>query len=94
MARIRFVTDNKEVEVPDGTSILKACEEHKASLPFGCTEGFCGTCTMHVIEGAENLSPPTSKERERLSDFALKHEAKRLGCQSSILKGTLVFENA
>jgi len=93
MAKIKFLTDRKEIEIPDGTRVVKACEQAKASLPFGCTEGFCGTCTMIVREGLENLSPPTSKERERLGDFTLKHEPKRLACQSAVLKGTVAFEN-
>ena len=92
MATIRFLTDGTEAEVADGTPVLDACEDHGASLPFGCAEGFCGTCTMKVMEGAENLSEPTEKERERLADTGLA-DGLRLGCQSVLIRGVLAFEN-
>lgn len=93
MAFVRFLTDGKSAEVPDGSSLLDACDRHGCTLPFGCTEGFCGTCTMIVREGIENLSPPTEKERERLSDTGIREDKLRLACQCSILQGTIAFEN-
>lgn len=92
MAKIRFLTDGIEAEVPDGTPVLDACEDNGASLPFGCAEGFCGTCTMIVKEGLENLAAPNEKERERLGDAGLADNL-RLGCQAVLQKGELAFEN-
>lgn len=92
MAKIRFLSDGTEAEVSDGTLVMDACEDHGASLPFGCAEGFCGTCTMVVKAGLENLAPPTEKERERLADTGLA-EGLRLGCQAVLLRGEFAFEN-
>ena len=92
MAKIRFLTDGIEAEVSDGTLVMDACEDSGASLPFGCAEGFCGTCTMVVKEGLENLAAPTEKERERLADSGLA-EGLRLGCQAVLERGELAFEN-
>lgn len=93
MARIHFLSDDIEVEVSDGTPIRDAAGEADASLPFGCYEGFCGTCTLRVIEGYENLNPPNENERERIGDDVMKAQHKRLGCQAVILKGRVVVEN-
>ena len=41
MAKIIFEDSREEMEVPDGSSIVEACEQ--AGVPFACTEGVCGT---------------------------------------------------
>ena len=42
-------TDNKEVEVPDGSSTMNAAEE--LGVSFGCRQGVCGTCKTEVVDG-------------------------------------------
>ena len=42
----------------------------------------CGTCRIRVVEGAENLSPPTVDERALVAEFPDCFEAEhRLACQ-------------
>ena len=82
MAIIRF--EEEEREIPDGTSPVEACED--MGLPFGCTEGICGTCMSVVSEGVFNLAPKTEKE----NDFDLP-KGQRLVCQCIVKAGTVEF---
>lgn len=80
MAKIIF--ENQEKEVEDGASIIPACED--LGVPFGCEEGLCGSCTVEVLDGAENLSERTENE-ENLGVYD-KH---RLACQCKIKQGNV-----
>ena len=83
MATIRFEGDEREV--PDGSSVQKVCEE--LGMPFGCTEGLCGTCLCVVREGADNLEPLNEKEED------MEMEAdERLACQCIIKAGLVEFK--
>ncbi len=82
MATIRF--EDEERELADGSAILEMCEA--IGMPFGCTEGNCGTCRCIIVEGAENLEPLNEKE----TDMDLE-EGERLACQCTIKTGIVVF---
>lgn len=83
MGKIIFEDTNEEVELPDNESITSVCEE--AGVPFACTEGICGTCTIEVKEGMENLSDFTQEEKDFLGDMG----CERLACQCKIKQGTV-----
>ena len=82
MATIRF--EEEERELADGSAILEICEA--IGMPFGCTEGNCGTCRCIIVEGAENLEPLNEKE----TDMDLE-KGERLACQCIIKTGIVVF---
>ena len=82
MAKIISETLNKELEVEDGCD-MKILEK-EFSVPFGCEDGFCGTCQMEVLEGMENLTERNDKER----DFGIE-DPDRFACQCKILKGVV-----
>ncbi len=74
MATIRFVNENREVVVAEGSNLrLKALENQVdlykmvAKLLNCGGNGQCGTCVVEIIEGAENLSPRTEAENRKLS---------------------------
>ena len=81
MAKLIFETTHEEVDLPDGSQIIEACEE--AGVPFACTEGICGTCVVEVTEGMENLSEFNQAESDFLGDLG----SERLACQCRINKG-------
>jgi ferredoxin len=83
MAKLVFLNTGEEKELPDGSSLVDACEE--AGVPFACTEGVCGTCVIEVKEGMENLSPFTQEERDFLGD----PKNERLACQCRIKGGSV-----
>lgn len=83
MATIRF--EGAEREIRDGSSVQKMCEE--LGMPFGCTEGLCGTCLCVVNEGADNLKPLNEKEEDMEMEAG-----ERLACQCIIVTGIVEFK--
>lgn len=82
MAKIVYQTSGKIVEFEDGveTNMLATAIRHNAELPYKCGGGLCGTCRIHVEEGAENLTKIRKQEIERLGDDI--HKGYRLACMS------------
>jgi len=81
MAKIIFVDNQEEFELPDGAPITEVCEQ--AGVPFACTEGVCGTCVIEVADGMDNLSEFNQAE----SDFLGELDSERLACQCKIKGG-------
>ena len=81
MAKLFFENTEEEKTIPDGESIIEACEEQ--GVPFACTEGVCGTCVIEVSEGMENLTSFTQEEEDFLGDM----DRERLACQCKIRCG-------
>lgn len=75
----KLVKDSAEVEAPLNESLTDAGEE--LEVPFGCTEGFCGTCFITIEEGAQLLSPLTPEEKDQGCDGET-----RLCCQMRIVQ--------
>jgi len=82
MPRIRFRTSAREVEFPAGAdvNILRVAIREECGLPWRCASGNCGTDRILIEEGAEHLSPPRRRERERLGE--LLGQGFRLACQT------------
>ena len=80
MAKIINSKTKEEKEIPDGSRIRKACEE--IGIPFQCTNGICGTCMIDIVNGEENLSALTEKEKD-----LERNKKHRLACQCKIKKG-------
>ncbi len=74
--------EDTEIEVNDGEKIQEACEQ--LGVPFGCSQGICGTCLIEIEEGGENLSEQTPSEEDMGMD-----ETHRLACQCRIKSGTV-----
>ncbi len=83
MAKIRFEGDEREIA--DGSRVFETCEA--LGMPFGCTEGICGTCRCTVVSGMEHLKPLNEKEE----DMDLGPD-ERLACQCYITGGLVEFE--
>jgi ferredoxin len=80
MAKIKL--HEKEVEVPDGESIINACKE--LGVTFDCESGVCQSCKIEILDGEDNLSDPT--DIEQAQGYGGK---KRLACQCKIKQGTV-----
>jgi ferredoxin len=83
MAKLVFLNNNIEVNIPDDSTIEETCE--KQGVPFACSEGICGSCVIEIIEGMENLNDFTDAEL----DFFGEKGSERLACQCKIKKGTV-----
>ena len=63
--------------------VRESAEEQ--GIPFACSEGYCGTCIVEVVEGGENLTPPTQQEIDFLGEEGVKKE--RMACQCRLKGG-------
>lgn len=91
MAKVRFVDQGLEVEVPVGTTILQAARQ--AGAPEGDTCGgecACSTCHVYVGAGLSLLSEADDDEEDALDKAFDVRENSRLGCQARIEKDGLV----
>ena len=84
MPTLKFDHNGDQVELPEDSPIADSCEE--AGVPFACTEGVCGTCVIRVLEGIENLTPPTKEEEDFLGEGTCDE---RLACQCKIKNGSV-----
>jgi 2Fe-2S ferredoxin len=85
MPKVRFVKENLEVDVPEGTTILEA--SRRAGAPEGDRCGgvcACSTCHVYVSEGFENTSELEDEEFDILDKAFAVRMTSRLGCQAKI----------
>ena len=85
MAKVRFIDQGIEVEVPVGTSLLKAAK--RCGAPEGDACGgvcACSTCHVYVEKGAELLSEAEEGEEDILDKAFDVRMTSRLGCQAKI----------
>ncbi len=86
MAIVRFKGFG-EVEVPIGTSLLKAAQKIDAPEGYACGGVCaCSTCHVYVTKGAELLSEQEDEEADILDKAFDVRAQSRLGCQSVIEK--------
>ena len=76
-----------EIHAPEGAALIDLCDQHEAPIPFSCRSASCGTCRIHVLEGADGLLPPAEDELDLLDVFDLKPPLVRLTCQAKIAPG-------
>jgi ferredoxin len=91
MPNVTFKSDNKTEQAQQGEPLMNVADRTKASIPFGCRNGICGTCIMKVNKGMENLSAPEEKEKNTLQMFGAGPQ-NRLTCQCKV-NGDVEIEN-
>jgi ferredoxin len=84
MPRISFATSGREVDFADDDSVnlLRVAIRNECGVPWRCASGKCGTDRVLVEAGADNLSKPRRRERERLGE--LLDLGYRLACQTYV----------
>lgn len=85
MPIIRYPKEGLEVEVPVGTTILKASK--RVGAPEGDACGgvcACSTCHVYVVRGAGLLSEIEDDENDILDKAFDVRSTSRLGCQARI----------
>ena len=83
-----------EVDVPVGTSLLKAAQKVDAPEGYACGGVCaCSTCHVYVLSGANLLSEIEDEEEDILDKAFDVRATSRLGCQAKIEKeGTIELE--
>ncbi len=87
MAKLRYIDQNIEVEVPLGTDLRSASK--KCGAPQGDACGgvcACSTCHVYVEEGGNLLSEAEEEEEDILDKAFDVRMNSRLGCQAKILR--------
>ncbi len=85
MPKITFLDQNTEFDASDGDSILDIALANDIDIPTDCGgNAVCGTCHVHIEQGAENLSELTDDEEELLEDVNDRQPNSRLACQADI----------
>jgi ferredoxin len=94
MAVIKFVSEKKEIQVPDGSNLRREALRAGVGLYPGINKianchglGSCGSCRVLITKGMENASPMGALERLRLK-FSMAYigneETMRLACQTTV----------
>lgn len=81
-----------EIDAPAGAALIDLCDEHGAPIPFSCRTASCGTCRVHVLEGADQLLPPAEDELDLLDVFNHKPPHIRLTCQAKLAPGAVLVK--
>lgn len=85
MPIVTFHPSGATREVERGTNLFRATRQAGLPLAASCdAELICGQCNLEVVEGAENLSPPSAKER-RVLDGERCYASDRLACGAKVL---------
>jgi uncharacterized 2Fe-2S/4Fe-4S cluster protein (DUF4445 family) len=86
MPRITFQDEGKAAECPQGKTLLSCALEMGVRVSHVCGgDGACGTCRIEVLEGWDNLTPPTPDETYK--ELEKPH---RLSCQSKLIGDVVV----
>ena len=91
MTKVRFLEHGIEIDVPVGTTLLKASK--LAGAPEGDACGgvcACSTCHVYVEKGAELLTPAEEDEEDILDKAFDVRMSSRLGCQAKIQRDGLI----
>jgi ferredoxin-NADP reductase/ferredoxin len=90
MARITFEADGRSVDAQPDDWFYDVCADARASIPFSCKAGACGTCATEVKAGMDSLGKVTQREARTLAAEALDPARYRLPCLHSV-GGDLTF---
>jgi adenylate cyclase len=84
MPLIRFLPDDRKIEVRDGESILDAALRTGITMAHICGgKSRCSTCRVLVMEGLENCSSKTTEEQDIADQLGFSPEI-RLACQTRL----------
>lgn len=82
MIQVTFISnDNKVVEAPENSNLLRVSLREKGGIPFKCGGGLCGTCKCRIERGLDQTDEVKAKERKHLSEAQLA-EGYRMACQT------------
>lgn len=84
MPKIRFLKNDRVLDVPEGANLMASLLEAGFPVASSCDgEGVCAKCRMQVLEGTENLSRATELEEFLIERYELK-KGVRISCQCEV----------
>src|SRR5438552_10535303 len=94
MPKVRFDADGVEVQAGDDDWLYDVCQDAKASVPFGCRAGACGTCATEVLVGGDILGAPGQRELRTLKALKLDEANFRLACLQNVAGDLVLGQSA
>lgn len=88
-ARITLADGRGTCTVPAGTRVLEAAATDGPGPAHDCREADCCRCLVEVLEGEENLSRPSLREKELLR-LMMAGPNGRLACHAAVVGDTTV----
>jgi ferredoxin len=86
MPRVTFADQQKTGEFLAGKTLLSSALELGVDISHVCGgDGACGTCRVEVVQGWDNLTPPTPDETYKELE-----EPHRLSCQAKLVGDVVV----
>jgi uncharacterized 2Fe-2S/4Fe-4S cluster protein (DUF4445 family) len=86
MPRVTFADAGKAAEYPTAKTLLSCAIDMGITISHVCGgDGACGTCRVEVIEGWNNMTPPTPDETYKELERPY-----RLSCQCKLLGDVIV----
>lgn len=83
--------ETKTFTVNEGEVIFDALDNQGHRLPAGCLAGSCGTCRLEILDGADNLNPPSTIEQDTIDAIKkeydpefIKDKVIRLSCRAKV----------
>ena len=84
MARILFKKNFASIPVEAGDNLMQSLLAAGRPVASSCGgRGICSKCQIHILQGAENLNPESSLEKELKEKYNIP-EAYRISCQCSV----------
>ena len=84
MITVTFLTnDNKAVQAPENSNLLRVSLREKGGIPFKCGGGICGTCKCRIEQGTEHADAIKPKERKHLTEAEFA-DGWRMACQTFV----------
>jgi nitrite reductase (NADH) large subunit len=77
--------------VDPGRSLLEGIESAGLTQDFGCRMGMCGADAIAIVDGMENLSPPSDEELATLRRLGLEGRA-RMACVCKATGGSVTID--
>ncbi len=86
MKKLELLPSMERVDCKTESAISEGILATALRLPMMCGgNGRCATCHVYVISGAENLSPPSTREQTALGRLTGMKGNSRLACQAKML---------
>jgi len=93
LPKVTFLPDNLTIEVPPGTTLLRAGERAGAKIGSACGGVCaCSTCHVWVREGLTSLNEQSDRELDILDRAFDVHPNSRLSCQAEVAGQDLTVE--
>ena len=91
MAKVRFIEQEIEVEVPVGSTILSAAKVGGAPEGDACGGVCaCSTCHVYVVKGLNLLAEIEDEENDILDKAFDVKSTSRLGCQAKVERDGII----